>query len=126
MPERRTFTRVECDLPATLEYEGESFPSQLLNLSISGALINTAASPEKGKPVTICFVLELEGQQVSMSCTGLLARAEQRGLGIEFERLSLSTFQRLRDYVASHSQDPDAIAREFDEFLRIWHEKQNS
>ncbi len=126
MLDRRTFTHVECDLPATLEYEGECFPSQLLDLCISGALINTAASPEKGQPVTISFDIEVEGQQLSLTCPGRLARAEQRGLGIDFEKLSLATLQQLRDYVAAQSPDPEAIGREFDAFLRRWHVKQNS
>ncbi len=124
MLDRRTFTHVECNLPAMLQLEGMRFPSQLLDLSISGALVNTAASPEKGQPVALFFDIEVKGQPISMICSGRLVRAEQRGVGIEFENLSMATLEQLRSYVAALSSDPEAIGREFDAFLRYLHEKQ--
>ncbi len=112
MKEKRACSRVDCVLQATLEYEGTDFPSTTVNLSLTGALVNTAASPRKAEKVTI--VLSAEGEQPALRCPGRVVRADTRGVGIAFDPLSLATRAQLRDLLAARSDDPQAIREEFD------------
>jgi hypothetical protein len=117
MEDRRAFARVDCDIEATLELEGEGFPSTITGLSFKGALINTAASPRKGDKVAISFSAPQAGQEAPLRFAGRVVRAEHRGLGLEFEGLDTETLGRLRDVIAAHSDEPQAIREEFARFL---------
>lgn len=123
MLEKRTFTRVVFDIDATLEYDGEEFPSRIVNLSVKGALVNTGASPMKGRAVAVKFCSEVGDESIAFCCPGRVIRADSRGVGIEFEGLDMNTFEQLRDIIAAKSSDPSVIMEEFDNFVWRW-EKQ--
>ncbi len=115
---RRRFSRVDSEIDATLEYDGQEFVSELLDLSISGTLINTAASPKKGETVTISFTHGTGDEAMSVRCLGRVMRADTKGVGIEFDRMSMESLEQLRDIVEGHSIDPSIIAEEIDRFLQ--------
>ncbi len=122
MLEKRTFTRVDYDVEATLQYEGEEFTSQILKLSPKGALVNTGASPMKGHSVAIKFWADLGGKPIGVCCPGRVIRADSKGIGIEFEGLDMDTFKRLRDIVVANSFDPSLVVEEFEDFVWRWEE----
>lgn len=113
MLERRAFSRADCNVDATLDYAGESFPSAIINLSLNGTLINTAASPRKGERVVITFSFAEADKPRTARCPGRVVRADTKGLGIEFEALDAEGLEHLREIVAAHSEKPDAIDEEF-------------
>ncbi len=120
MIERRTFTRVDYDADATLEYEGEEFPSRIVRLSLKGVLINTGASPRKRGKAVVRFSADIGDEPVTLHCSGRVIRADRRGVGIEFEGVDLDTFKQLRDIVAANSSDPGVIVEEFLDFICRW------
>ncbi len=123
MKEKRAFTRVDYDADATLEYEGEEFPSRIVRLSLKGVLINTGASPRKGDNATVRFSADIGDEPVTLHCSGRVIRADRRGVGLEFEGVDLDTFKQLRDIVAANSSDPSVIVEEFEDFIRRWEER---
>jgi hypothetical protein len=117
MNERREFRRVQYDVQAVLEYAGETFPSDLIDLSLKGVLISTAASPRKGAAVNVRFTVP-QGDKEEVCCPGTVVRADQRGLGIVFDEVGLESFSWIREIVAANSNDPDAVHREFEQWLQ--------
>ncbi len=120
MIERRTFTRVDYDVEATLEYEGEEFTSQILKLSLKGVLINTGASPRKGHRVAVKFWADIGGKPIGVCCPGRVIRADPKGVGIEFEGLDLDTCKQLLEIVGANSFDPRRVVGEFEDFVWRW------
>ena len=115
--ERREFSRVRYEVEATLELGGELFGSEIVDLSLRGALVNTAASPRKGQQVALRFRLPQDGVPVSVRCTGTVVRADTRGLGVQFDEVDLESFQELLEVVKANSVDPDEVEGEFSRWL---------
>jgi hypothetical protein len=115
--ERRNFSRGDCEIDATLEYAGQEFVSELINLSLSGAQINTAASPRKGELIAITFSATEEDEAVTIRCIGRVVRADIRGVGIRFEQMSMESLRPLRRLVEAHCDDPALVAEELNQFL---------
>jgi len=110
--EKRKFSRIDYDVEITLEYQGEQFASEILNLSMLGALINTSASPKKDEKVIISFRLSQTGVPITIQCIGKVIRSDKRGLGIEFTEVDLDSFEDLRRIVAFNSGHPELIDEE--------------
>lgn len=111
--ERRVFSRVDCNVEAVLTYAGESFPSRVVNLSLGGVLINTAASPKKGEEVGIVLSTSRGDESLAMHFSGRVARADARGLGIAFDPGDPDSLAQLRDLIAEHSDSPQTVYKEF-------------
>lgn len=115
MQERRSATRADYRVEARLVYAGESFASEVLNLSLTGTLINTAASPWKGQHVTVTFLLDDGTSPTEVCCEGQIVRADHRGLGIEFGSMNLATLGQLQRVLAAYSGQPERVAAECDD-----------
>ena len=110
--EKRKFSRIDYEVEVTLEYQGEQFASEILNLSMLGALVNTSASPQKDEKVAISFHLAQTGVPITVRCIGKVIRADRRGVGIEFTEVDLDSFEDLRRIVAFNSGHPELIDKE--------------
>jgi PilZ domain-containing protein len=103
--ERRVFTRAACGLQAILECGGDHFASEILDVSLSGTLVNTGASPRKGSPVSVTFTIPGSEPLLEVHCLGHVVRSDQRGVGIEFSEMSAGSFRRLQQVVAAQGDD---------------------
>jgi hypothetical protein len=117
MQERRDFSRVNYAVEATLEFAGETFASDLIDLSLKGVLVSTAASPRKGQEVQLRFRLVQEAD-VEIHCGGSVVRADHRGIGIAFTDVDVESFNRIRSIVSANSGDPEHVESEFASYLR--------
>jgi len=118
MTEKRGFSRVAYSVEATLEYLGERFASEIIDLSLKGTLINTGASPRRGDRVAVTFRLAQTGVPVSIRYEGTVARADRRGLGIEFDEMGLDSYAELKRIVVANNGDPEAVDEEFASLVR--------
>ena len=113
MRDRRAFWRVDCGVEVALEYAGESFPSKIVNISLGGVLVNTAASPMKGDDVTVSFELRTAYDPIRVRCQGQVIRAEGRGVGIQFEDLDDRSLADLKQMMLEHTEDPAAVEADY-------------
>ena len=116
--DRRAYSRMACTVRAALEWQGESFPSELLDLSFSGVRINTGAAPPLASQVSVVLKVNLGGREVSLRCPGRVVRADHRGLGVHFDPLDSVALALLRDVVAAHCPDPQVVAKEYRRLVR--------
>jgi len=106
--ERRAAPRAECRVEASLDCGGDPFPANTVNVSVKGALVNTAASPRSCEPVAITLFLSDGGTWSAVRCPGRVVRADAGRLGIEFDEMSRQAFTRVRSLIAANSADPPA------------------
>ena len=95
--DRRTFSRVCWNLAATLDYAGESYPAEIVNLNLNGLLVKTAASPVQGDEVAVTFSIDRTEEPMTVRCFGRVVRADGEQLGIAFEEMDLHVFEQLRN-----------------------------
>ncbi len=117
MQERREFSRVRYGIEAQLVHAGETFASDLVDLSLKGILVNTAASPRKGRKVEVVFRPAQETAE-EIRCGGTVVRADHRGLGIMFDEVDLASFNWIRQIVSANSGSPEQVESEFAAFLQ--------
>ncbi|MFP4354074.1 MAG: PilZ domain-containing protein [Phycisphaerae bacterium] len=115
--ERRHFSRVKYDVDATLEFQQELFESDLIDLSLRGALVSTGASPRKGQEVALRFSLAQSGVPVSVRCQGTVVRNDQRGVGIRFDQMDVDSFNELKAILSNNLGDADRVEHEFQTWL---------
>jgi hypothetical protein len=115
--DRREFSRIPYDVEATLEFQQELFESDLIDLSLKGALVSTGASPRKGQQVALRFRLAQSGVPVSVRCTGTVVRADPRGIGVQFDEMDVDSFNELKAIIGHNTGDPEAVEHEFARWL---------
>ncbi len=109
--ERRRFHRIIFDARATLETSSGSYDTELIDISLKGALakIPTAWSPEIGESVTLKVLLD-DGGTISMlaSC----AHLEKDQLGLLCEEIDMISISLLRRLVELNIGDDILLQRD--------------
>jgi hypothetical protein len=115
--EKRHFSRVDYHIHAVITCDGETFQSEVENLSLKGMLVRSERVLPQGKPVAITITLSSVTPPVEIHLNGLVVRAQGGELGFAFDRIELDSFVHLRNIVAICKGDADSVMDEFIEFV---------
>jgi len=119
MIEKRHFTRIAFDARARL-LQGESdWPTQLLDISLKGALVlqPPEAALTKGDPVSLYLLLSDDETEIRMD--GHVAHQESGHIGMVCDHLDVDSASHLRRIVELNTGSEALLEREFDALVKF-------
>ena len=119
MIEKRHFTRIAFDARARLMQGESDWPTQLLDISLKGALVEQPEQAElkKGDPVSLYLLLSDEETEIRME--GRVAHQEGGHLGMVCEHLDVDSASHLRRIVELNTGSEALLEREFDALVKF-------
>jgi hypothetical protein len=113
--ERRHFTRIPMDGRVTLSCDGREWQTQMLDISLKGALLQRPAGYEGRSGDSCSVTLQLEAQGVTIAMQGSVAHCEQEHLGFHCEHIDLDSISHLKRLVELNLGDEALLERELTE-----------
>ncbi|WP_423187267.1 PilZ domain-containing protein [Alishewanella sp. d11] len=113
--EQRHFKRVRFFSQALLEADGHEYPTELLDISLKGALVKKPLTGLPAAPTTLFLKLGLSDstEQVIMQ----VSIAHQHGifLGLHCEKIDIDSISHLRRLLELNLGDPELLSRDLAE-----------
>ena len=115
--EKRRFRRILFDAPVTMTLDRNTHTSQLIDISLKGALIRRPADwPEiTGKSVNLCVLLDNESASIKMEA--IIKHGEEDRLGFQCLHIDMDSIAHLRRLVELNLGDEELLGRELEELL---------
>lgn len=119
MIEKRHFTRIAFDARARL-LQGESdWSTQLLDISLKGALVAQpdGVSLHQGEPISLYLLLSDDETEIRMD--GHVVHQEQGHVGIVCDHIDVDSASHLRRIVELNTGSEALLEREFDAMVKF-------
>jgi len=121
MSERRKFSRIsfsgKCSLTDEISGKTKNWPSELLDISLNGALVCRPQSWHTTDDMTIQLNLCLEGSDIVLEIGGEICHQEDDVLGIKFLTLSLDSISHLKRLIQLNLADEELMHREISQLI---------
>lgn len=95
-PDRRAHARKACLINVSFKIRGQKFSSYILDISSSGAFIETSESFSSGLKMLLEFSSPEDRQPLSL--IGEIVWADPRGIGVKFHHLTKDQLQILKSF----------------------------
>jgi Tfp pilus assembly protein PilZ len=95
-PDRRVHARKDCLINVSFKIRGQKFSSYILDISSSGAFIETSESFSSGLKMLLEFSSPEDRQPLSL--IGEIVWADPRGIGVKFHHLTKDQLQILKSF----------------------------
>ncbi|MFO6423580.1 PilZ domain-containing protein [Motilimonas sp. KMU-193] len=117
MSERRKFSRVVYEASASLELGEQHWPTQLLDLSLKGALVKTPASwsGQTGEEYVLNFTLGESNIELSMKV--ILCHQQADHLGLKTTSIDIESATHLKRLVELNMGDNELLHRELEQLV---------
>jgi len=114
---QRLFSRVPFSAPVLLQVGQQAFDVSLLDISLKGALIETAAPLQTSleQSCRLTLTLSADGQQIEMA--GRVAHCEGQHVGIRCEHIDLSSLTLLRRLLELNTGNSEQMDRELSQLF---------
>jgi len=113
MNNRRRRTRVPFHTRVRFMIQGEELvSSDSKDLSLTGAYFFTALRPEKGSTGELEITLGLGIHPLTLGFKGVVARADETGIGVRFLEMDPASFVHLKNLLYYNTGNPEAIDAE--------------
>ncbi|MCO6414426.1 MAG: PilZ domain-containing protein [Thiogranum sp.] len=109
--QQRRFSRIPFDVPVTLELDGQTWQTGLVDVSLHGALIRIPAAFEPDSDRRYQLTIHLEGGP-DIRMTVSIAHHENDELGLRCDDIDLDSITCLRRLVELNLGDPALLERE--------------
>lgn len=116
--EQRIFTRVDFELEALVEQNGQVYDGHVLNLSLRGMLFQNQQELNQDDPVRISLQLTGHTSTLQIDMEGKILRKDSRGYALEFQTMDMDSFIHLKSIIAYNDGDPDKIESEFRHYIK--------
>lgn len=117
--EQRHFKRVRFFSQAQLEADGQVYPTEVLDLSLKGALVKKPVDTLPAAPTTLCLRLQLSGSVEHITMQVSIAHQHDDHLGLYCEKIDLDSISHLRRLLELNLGDPELLNRELAELINI-------
>jgi hypothetical protein len=115
--DRRNFQRVVFQQPLTVAQDGQSFPAHLLDISLKGALVQSAQwQPATGETAGIAIELGDE-EKLLIEAKVRVAHVNDDHVGLEITSIDLQSVSHLRRLVELNMADPQCLERELEHLV---------
>lgn len=109
--QQRQFSRVHFDLPVTLQAEHRSLKTDLIDISLHGALIKAPRTFEADQEQSYQLAIHLEvGPDICMDV--LIAHHENEVLGLKYQDIDADSITNLRQLIELKQDNPELLERE--------------
>ncbi len=112
MKERRVFSRIKFVTDVKLICRGQTYSSDMLDISLRGALLVPHNDPQIKTGETCELKFELPETDIVLQFTMELAHAEGDNLGFKFLSEDVETMTHLRQLLSLNLGNPDKITEE--------------
>lgn len=112
MPSKRRFTRIPFDTLAVLVSDTFRHETELLDISLNGALVTDPQAGELKLDDAIRLEIHLQDPSKVITMVGHVAHRENERLGIHCETIDLDSITQLRRLVELNLGDTDMLHRE--------------
>lgn len=112
MTSKRRFTRIPFDTLAFLVSDTARHETELLDISLNGALVNDPQANELNLDDTVRLEVHLQDPGKVITMVGHIAHRENERLGIHCETIDLDSITQLRRLVELNLDDPGMLHRE--------------
>ena len=110
---RRLRTRVSFHTRVRFTIQGkELVSSDSKDLSLTGVYFYTALRPEKGTAGEVEIALGLGLHPLTLRFKGVVARADENGIGVRFLEMDPASFVHLKNLLYYNTGDPETIDAE--------------
>lgn len=109
-PEQRRFSRILFNAPATITADGVKHPCEVLDLSLRGVLLRTAAPLSLGATTELALTLGSDDFGIVMSCE--VAHVTDAHIGLRCMQTDLDSITHLRRLLELNANDADLLERE--------------
>ncbi|MCL1066594.1 PilZ domain-containing protein [Shewanella olleyana] len=119
MDERRKFTRTLFAATASVNVEDKTYRTDILDLSINGALVSTpeGLEAEEGQNVALSFLLP--ESDIVLSMDTVLVHKEVNHLGLECQHIDLDSISHLKRIIELNIGDNDLLQRELGQLISL-------
>ena len=118
-PERRRFSRVPFVTRAQVEFAGDRFEGQMIDLSMKGALLEIPAltdiTAEDHPAAAIRF--HLTGSDIELAFQARLVHHHDQLSGFLFSAADLDSMTHLRTLLELNTGDPELVERELEALI---------
>jgi len=109
--QQRQFSRVPFDVPVTLQTEQQSWETDLIDISLHGALIKSPRTFEADQEQLYQLAIHLEGG-LDICMDVLIAHQENEGLGLHCKNIDVDSITHLRRLIELNLGNPELLERE--------------
>lgn len=95
-PDRRSDSRKDCLINVKFKIRGQKFRSYILDISKSGAFIETSATFSPGSKMILGFASPEDRQRLNL--IGEIVWADTRGVGVKFVHLTEDQSEKLKSF----------------------------
>lgn len=121
MSERRKFSRIdfngECSLIETIDGKQQQWQSELLDVSLKGALVKLPIQFQYAPNKAIQINLNLQGSDIVLEINGEICHEENELIGIKFLTLSLESISHLKRLIELNIADESLMHREISQLI---------
>ena len=117
--EQRHFKRVRFFSQAQLEADGQVYPTEVLDLSLRGALVKKPVDTLPAAPAMLCLRLQLSDSVEQISMQVSIAHQHDDHLGLYCEKIDLDSISHLRRLLELNLGEPELLNRELAELINI-------
>ncbi len=110
--ERRNFSRVDFQSTVTIGSGEKDFQTELIDISLKGALIKLEPGQVIEKGEQCVFELKLDANVVAVKTDALVVYSHENQRGLKFKNLELESMIHLRRLIELNLGDPDKIQQE--------------
>ncbi len=110
--ERRHFQRILLDLPATIEGPDGASPTQVIDISLKGALVRCPEGWNSPPGSQVTLVLRLDRGDNKIRMEGQIAHQEEGVLGITRHHIDIHSISHLKRLLELHLDDSELLQRE--------------
>ena len=118
MKEHRYFSRINFTVAAKLQFDSQLYETELLDLSLKGALIQTQADVPLKKGDIAELKFDLNAPDISMSFNAELVHLHKNNLGFKFNSLDITTLTHLRRLLELNTGNSEQITNELSFWLQ--------
>ncbi|MCP4323016.1 MAG: PilZ domain-containing protein [Psychromonas sp.] len=123
MAERRKFSRVifsgDCSLSEEIAGEIEISETELIDISLNGALVHRPKDWHDEPGAMINLNLKLSGSDIILEINGIVCHQEEELLGIKFLTLSLESISHLKRLIQLNLADETLMHREMSQLINL-------
>jgi len=109
--QQRQFSRIPFEVPVTLQTEQQSWETDLIDISLHGALIKTPQTFEADQDQLYQLAIHLDGG-LDICMDVLIAHHENEGLGLHCKNIDADSITHLRRLIELNLGHPELLERE--------------
>jgi c-di-GMP-binding flagellar brake protein YcgR len=123
MSERRKFSRInfteQCSLSETTSGKTVTWDTDILDISLNGALIRSPENYNKSENIPVLLSLKLTGSDIVLEIKGVICHQEESFLGVKFTSISLESISHLKRLIQLNLADESLLHREISQLINI-------